>query len=1362
MKILSWNCQGLGNPWTVKSLRDWCWRERPNVVFLMETMIDSKSLERVRNICGFSEGICLSSAGNSGGIGFWWRDINVSTSSFSSHHFSADICDQDNVAIWRAVGVYGWPEQENKHKTWSLMANITASSELPCLFFGDFNEILSSIEKEGGVVREEKWMDAFRGAVDVCGLRDMGYKGSCFTWKRGKTPETFIRERLDRFLADTEWCNLFPHFSVRHFPIYSSDHAPILLDASNYYERGGNVKAFKFEALWLSSEECGKVVADAWASCVGEQADQRLSRCAERLTSWAADYFGSIKKRKKVVEEQLKIAQARHPDATMFETCSLLSTELDELHRLEESYWHARARANELRDGDRNTAYFHHKASHRRRVNGIKGLLDDNDKWCSSKDELEAIVSNYFSVLFASETPVGFDDAMAGITRVVTCDMNDIFDKEPTAEEIKEALFQMHPNKAPGPDGMHALFFQKFWHILGNDVVVFVKNWWNGSIDLNAVNKTCVVLIPKCENPKRITEFRPISCCNVLYKIISKTMANKLKPFLGNIISVNQSAFVPKRLITDNALVAFEIFHSMKRKAGGREGSVALKLDMKKAYDRVEWSFLEQVMYKMGFGDNWVRRIMDCLSSVSFSFKINGRISGSVIPSRGLRQGDPISPYLFLIVADAFSTLLSKAARENRIHGIKICNGAPKVSHLFFADDSILFAKASVGECSVIADIISKYERASGQSVNLDKTDVVFSKSVNVIRRQEIVTTLGVKEVEKHEKYLGLPTIIGKSKKMVFASLKERIWKKLQGWKEKLLSRPGKEVLIKAVAQAIPTYMMSIFKIPDGFLDEIHALCARFWWGSDGTNRKMHWHSWETMCKPKAMGGMGFRDLKVFNQALLAKQMWRLHNNPGTILHSLLKARYFKNNEVLDARRGFDPSYSWRSMWGAKSLLLDGVRWRVGNGQSILVWRDNWLPGNNATLSPRSSHVPDPDLRVSDLLDPVCGEWDSSLVQQLFEDEVCEQIFKLPLSCSLPSDSLFWWPSKDGEYTVRSGYWLGRMGRLRVELDGMDEDNKDTWRTVWSIGGPPKLGHFLWRACRGSMAVKDVLFRRHIAANDMCGCCGVETESIIHVLFNCTVAKETWRGSPFADLINDAPSSNFAARLLWLRSKVSREELKRIAAIAWAIWYCRNKRVYDNEQTNCPMVAASFVKMVEEHGTYIKNISSYRRPTMPISAMTWSCPPRGMVKINVDAHVTATYAGLGVVVRDEVGKLMLIATKRVNGGLMPDAAEAMAARYGAVIARRFGYTNVWLEGDALAVAKAVDANTKGLSPLFLIYDDIGDIGKQFSAFIISHIRRAGNTVAHLVARWDTRGSTELICMNSFPQSINTLAELDLQ
>lgn len=1046
----------------------------------------------------------------------------------------------------------------------------------------------------------------------------------------------------------------------------------------------------------------------------------------------------------------------------MLEACQLLSDELDDLHKLEESYWHARARVNELRDGDKNTAYFYHKANQRGQINSIEGLVDEDGVWHGKGKALELHVERFFGSLFKSESQSGLDQAMEEIVSSVSNEMNMSLDQEPTDEEIKGALFQMHPNKAPGPDGMHALFFQKFWPLLGKDIILFVKSWSRGSVKLHDVNKTCVVLIPKCKNPKWLTEFRPISCCNVLYKIISKTLANKLKPLLGDIISLHQSAFVPKRLITDNALIALEIFHAMKRKNGGKDGTVALKLDMKKAYDRVEWSFLEQVMYKMGFCDSWVHRIIDCLSSVSFSFKINGKISGSVLPSRGLRQGDPISPYLFICVAEAFSSLLSKAAIENHIHGVKVCHDAPRISHLFFADDSILFAKASVQECSVIADIISKYERASGQRVNLEKTDVVFSKNVSAIRRQEIVATLGVNEVAKHEKYLGLPTIIGKSKKVIFAGLKERIWKQIQGWKEKCMSRPGKETLIKGVVQSIPTYMMGVFKIPDGLLDEIHSMLAQFWWGSDGSTRKLHWHCWEDLCKPKSMGGMGFRDLKVFNQALLAKQIWRLHTSTNSLLLSVLKARYFRNSPVLLAYRGYDPSYSWRSLWGAKSLLLEGLSWRVGNGANIAVWSDSWLPGNSTIGEPLQSHLYDPDLMVNELIDMDYGGWSVQKIRNMFSDETSRKILSIPLSITMPQDKLFWWPSKYGEYSVKTGYLLGRLGRDQMCLLTSRDVNSEVWRTVWGLDCPPKLRHFIWRACKGSLAVKENLFRRHIAQDAMCSCCDGEIESVIHVLFHCTMAKKVWEKSNFNGLFVAAPVSNFSDMVLWLSSKMGKTVLTSIMTMAWAVWFCRNKRVYEQIILDGPMIAAGFLKLNHDYGIYATRVLSGHTPLPPLSASRWTCPPSGLVKINIDAHiVSGLYVGLGVVIRGEFGQLLLTATKRLEVDWDSETAEAAATRYGLQIARRFGFENVWLDGDAMNVIRRVDKNPEGLSPICLIYDDICNLTSFFNVFVNSHVKRVGNSVAHLVARKPLIGSNELICMSQFPQSIKALVELDL-
>ena len=183
-----------------------------------------------------------------------------------------------------------------------------------------------------------------------------------------------------------------------------------------------------------------------------------------------------------------------------------------------------------------------------------------------------------------------------------------------------------------------------------------------------------------------MTEFRPISLCNVLYKIVSKVIANRLKPLLNSIISDTQSAFIADRLITDNVLIAFESLHHMKNNCTGKTGFMALKLDMSKAYDRVEWSFLEKVLLKLGFQESWVSLIMECITTVTYSILVNGEPKGLITPSRGLRQGDPLSPYLFLFCAEGLNAIFQKAAVDGEIQGFSICRNGPKLTHLFFAD----------------------------------------------------------------------------------------------------------------------------------------------------------------------------------------------------------------------------------------------------------------------------------------------------------------------------------------------------------------------------------------------------------------------------------------------------------------------------------------------------------------------------------------------------------------------------------------------------------------------------------------------------------------------------------------------------
>lgn len=168
-----------------------------------------------------------------------------------------------------------------------------------------------------------------------------------------------------------------------------------------------------------------------------------------------------------------------------------------------------------------------------------------------------------------------------------------------------------------------------------------------------------------------LKDFRPISLCNVLYKLISKVLANRLKKILPDIISPSQSAFVPGRLITDNVLLSYELIHYLNSKRKGKEGLAAIKLDMSKAYDRVEWVFLQNMLIRMGFDIRWVRLIMNCVTSVTYKIKVNGEYTQQILPQRGLRQGDPLSPYLFILCAEGLSAMLQKAEKRGRLKALK-------------------------------------------------------------------------------------------------------------------------------------------------------------------------------------------------------------------------------------------------------------------------------------------------------------------------------------------------------------------------------------------------------------------------------------------------------------------------------------------------------------------------------------------------------------------------------------------------------------------------------------------------------------------------------------------------------------------
>ena len=590
------------------------------------------------------------------------------------------------------LGFMAFPEDENKEKTGALMEALARATEVPWLCGGDFNLMLMASEKKGGSVFDVKEAEIFRRAIEMCNFMDMGFVGYEFTRSNNRGGDANVQERLDRFFMNEMWKAKFPGSFVSHLTKRKSDHLPIVVSVRGGQEVEGRrhkTRRFRFEAMWLREAESAEVVKDAWKT--GDDAGINIAHTANKLAAWSKKTFGNIAKEIRLCQFQMKERMEQEPTESIIHQMRCIDARMDELEKGEEVYWHQRSRQNWVEGGDKNTTFFHRKANQREQRNNVRRIRNEAGTWYEDEEEIMECFANYFEHLFQSNESSDMAPVINLVKPMLSTEVAAQIGAPFRREEVTEALSQMHPNKAPGPDGMNAMFYQTFWDTIGEEVITKVLNLLNNVDNIDVVNQTHIVLIPKkkhCESP---VDFRPISLCNVLYKLVSKVLANRMKIVLPLVIHETQSGFVPGRLITDNVLVAYECFHFLRKKKTGKKGYLGLKLDMSKAYDRVEWSFLKHMMLKLGFPATYTTLVMNCVKSATFSVLVNGQPSRTFTPTRGLRQGDPLSPFLFVLCAEGLSVLLRDAEEKKLIHGVKIGRRVSPISHLFFADDSLLF-----------------------------------------------------------------------------------------------------------------------------------------------------------------------------------------------------------------------------------------------------------------------------------------------------------------------------------------------------------------------------------------------------------------------------------------------------------------------------------------------------------------------------------------------------------------------------------------------------------------------------------------------------------------------------------------------
>ncbi|GJR12603.1 RNA-directed DNA polymerase, eukaryota [Tanacetum coccineum] len=505
-------------------------------------------------------------------------------------------------------------------------------------------------------------------------------------------------------------------------------------------------------------------------------------------------------------------------------------------------------------------------------------------------------------------------------------------------DKIRNAVWSCGDNKSPGPDGFTFEFFRKFWNVIGPDFCAAVDWFFLYSAFAKGCNSSFIALIPKTPDAKFVGEFRPISLIGSLYKVITKILANRLSNVISDLVADVQTAFLPNRQILDGPFIVNEVLSWCKFK---QKQAMVFKVDFAKAYDSVRWDFLDDVLEAFGFGFKWRSWVLGSLSSGMASIVINGSPTAEFKFHCGLKQGDPLAPYLFILIMESLHLSFSRVIDAGLFKGIKIDHNT-QISHLFYADDAIFIGEWSDNNIKFILHVLHCFSLASGLKINLKKSNLLgFGVSREMVN--DAASSLGCAVMRAPFKYLGV--MVGGNMSMVktWDEVISKLKTRLSKWKCKALSIGGRLTLLKSVLGSTPIYNLSLYKAPKTVLNTMESIRRNFFYGSNGLDTKITWVKWSKILAAKKCGGLGVSSYFALNRALLFKWVWRFISFEKScwsrVIHAI-HGPYFTQNP---------PRFG--SVWGTivreiQSLNSQGIdllsfcRIRVGNGLQTRFWKD--------------------------------------------------------------------------------------------------------------------------------------------------------------------------------------------------------------------------------------------------------------------------------------------------------------------------------------------------------------------------------------------------------------------------------------
>uniref|UniRef100_A0A803PFI6 Reverse transcriptase zinc-binding domain-containing protein n=1 Tax=Cannabis sativa TaxID=3483 RepID=A0A803PFI6_CANSA len=568
------------------------------------------------------------------------------------------------------------------------------------------------------------------------------------------------------------------------------------------------------------------------------------------------------------------------------------------------------------------------------------------------------------------------------------------------------------------------------------------------------------------------------------------------------------------------------------------------------------------------------------------------------------------------------------------------------------------------GRSSMKADevlrLLALFEKASGQQVNYAKSSVFFSTNTTPQGRDVICSRMGIQPASDNSKYLGLPSIMNRNKNVVLGYLKDKVRQRIQSWDNKFLSRAGKEVLIKSVLQSLPSYAMNVFLLTEEICKDIERMMSKFWWRSKSTETSgIYWISWKRLGREKEKGGMGFRCLRDFNIALLAKQGWRLLVKEESLVAKVFKARYYPNGNYFSAEIGNNPSYIWRSIKEAQSVVKIGTRRCIGSGQTTNILNEPWLNDDQHPFI-TSSHPALVNQKVSALVKPTVNDWDEEVLRDVLTERDYKLVLAIPLTQSFMEDKWYWFKENSGLFTVRSAYQLIQDSK---PMNGQS-DNSGFWRSLWQLKVPPKVKNFLWRACTNCLPTCFQLSLRKVPIEVTCPICHGETETILHILVDFPFSYNCWRTAAIPRVASAATS--FAGWFddglkLW-----TKEDRTGAAMLCWSIWNNRNNSVWNSKQSSVEEVVsiASLNFVSWNNAQNQSHISPSGHGQQGRYIEHWTRPIDPYIKVNVDGAIFSNEEcfGFGMVARTASGSVIEAVQIRKIGNWSPLLVEAMGLK----------------------------------------------------------------------------------------------------